>query len=247
MILNIIKQNEQELKQILYNCISKMSTTESTQIIETSTSGPLCIGFLKNGNPCPYKKKYGFYCGIHSKTTTSTKEIKEEVKDGYPYEYSDGNKYLFFYSRKDPMLSFLSNFYLTTFKDDRGLIFTSVEQYMHFEKAVLFKDKDIAKKILNSTTPLDAKRLGRKVQNFDDKIWSINKQQIVKKGLLYKFQQEDLKEKLLKTEDSIIVEAAPRDRIWGIGMSQTNALKNKDKWGQNLLGKLLMQVRSELE
>ncbi|KAK4212533.1 hypothetical protein QBC37DRAFT_483735 [Rhypophila decipiens] len=44
-----------------------------------------------------------------------------------------------------------------------------------------------------------------------------------------------------------LVEAASRDRIWGIGFTASNALKvEKEQWGQNLLGKALMEVRKRL-
>ncbi|KAM7214445.1 hypothetical protein V8F06_010202 [Rhypophila decipiens] len=44
-----------------------------------------------------------------------------------------------------------------------------------------------------------------------------------------------------------LIEAASRDHIWGIGFTAANALKvEKEKWGQNLLGKALMEVRKRL-
>jgi len=36
------------------------------------------------------------------------------------------------------------------------------------------------------------------------------------------------------------------DRIWGIGFGEKNAEKNRHKWGKNLLGKALMNVRNGL-
>jgi len=36
------------------------------------------------------------------------------------------------------------------------------------------------------------------------------------------------------------------DRIWGVGFAPQNAEANKDRWGQNLLGKALMKVRTRL-
>ncbi len=66
-----------------------------------------------------------------------------------------------------------------------------------------------------------------------------------------KFKDPELRQILLATGDKIIVEAADYDRIWGIGYSCENesstqiALENKDKWGENLLGKLLMKLRDE--
>ena len=36
------------------------------------------------------------------------------------------------------------------------------------------------------------------------------------------------------------------DRIWGIGFSAENAEKNRHRWGLNLLGKALMEVRERI-
>jgi hypothetical protein len=36
------------------------------------------------------------------------------------------------------------------------------------------------------------------------------------------------------------------DKIWGIGFGEKNAEANKEKWGQNLLGIALMNVRMRI-
>lgn len=51
---------------------------------------------------------------------------------------------------------------------------------------------------------------------------------------------------LLATGERELVEASPMDRIWGIGFAEKNAGANRHRWGQNLLGKALMEVRSRL-
>jgi len=37
------------------------------------------------------------------------------------------------------------------------------------------------------------------------------------------------------------------DRIWGIGFGERNAGNNRHRWGKNLLGKALMNVRERLK
>jgi hypothetical protein len=61
-------------------------------------------------------------------------------------------------------------------------------------------------------------------------------------------QHEDLREFLRGTREDVLVEASPRDRIWGIGMGASNEnATNPARWrGQNLLGFALMDVRSTL-
>lgn len=55
-----------------------------------------------------------------------------------------------------------------------------------------------------------------------------------------------LKRWLLATEERELVEASPMDRIWGVGFAEKNAGANRHRWGQNLLGKALMVVRTRL-
>ena len=57
-----------------------------------------------------------------------------------------------------------------------------------------------------------------------------------------------IKNILISTKDSILVEASPYDKIWGIGMSANNEnIENSLLWGGlNLLGFALMEVRDEL-
>lgn len=52
-----------------------------------------------------------------------------------------------------------------------------------------------------------------------------------------------LKEMLLATEDRELVEASPRDGIWGIRCGASRAVDRKNWKGQNKLGVVLMEVR----
>lgn len=124
-----------------------------------------------------------------------------------------------------------------------------MEQYMMDSKAELFGDEDIHKKILENNIPKEIKALGRKVKNFDGKIWDEVKYSIVLNGNYKKFSQNtELKKFLLSTGDSILVETSPYDAVWGIKMSANDeASANPLKWkGSNLLGFALMEVRDEL-
>lgn len=125
----------------------------------------------------------------------------------------------------------------------------TAEQFMMAMKASLFKDKKILENIMNENHPSVYKKLGRQIKNFDSKTWDEVKYDIVVRGNIAKFSQnEELKKFLLSTEDAILVEASPYDRIWGIGIDKDTAMKNGvDQWqGENLLGFALMEVRDEL-
>lgn len=72
----------------------------------------------------------------------------------------------------------------------------------------------------------------------------------MKQGNFLKFSQnEKFKEFLLSTADRILVEASPYDKIWGIGMLETDPKANDpSQWnGENLLGFALMEVRDLLK
>jgi ribA/ribD-fused uncharacterized protein len=80
-------------------------------------------------------------------------------------------------------------------------------------------------------------------------IFKESTERIVREGTLLKFgQNPHLRQKLEATEDKTIVEASPRDKIWGIGLGAKSALeKGEEGWrGLNLLGKALMEVRTML-
>lgn len=159
--------------------------------------------------------------------------------------------YIFFYGQNNSY-GYMSNFYEAKFIDLYAE-FKHVEQYMHYKKALLFNDKDTADKIIKNPSASYAKKMGRSVKNFDEKVWSEHKIDIVEKGLYLKFSQnDDLKNQLLSTGSKILVEASPIDRIWGIGRSisaATEDVKNNkmSSWGQNLLGLSLMKIRKTLE
>lgn len=160
-------------------------------------------------------------------------------------------KFLFFWGHtvKDEITkSCFSQWFPVKFEED-GVVFKTAEHYMMAGKAKLFSDQEILQKILQSGTPNQAKNLGRKVKNFDPKIWDGHKYEIVKKANLLKFTQNlKFQNFLLSTGDKILVEASPYDKIWGIGMLETDPrAENPLLWnGENLLGFALMEVRDEL-
>lgn len=141
-----------------------------------------------------------------------------------------------------------SNFYYSPFVH-QGNLFKWSEQAIMYRKAKLFGAHNIANKILKAQTPKECKQLGRSRQiPFNEVIWVRNRENLYKEVLLDKFSMPYLKEQILATGDRVLVEASPYDRIWGIGLGSDHPdATNPSKWrGLNLLGKVLMEVRSEL-
>jgi len=164
-------------------------------------------------------------------------------------------EYTFFYGTSPKLYPLgckhyvFSQWYKMDFKDDNGVVYRNMEQYMMAHKAMLFGDDVMLSMIMASNNPFEIKRFGRQVKGFDETVWRENRSQIVYQGNLFKFtQNEMLKNILLDSGDTIIVEASPTDRIWGIGLSAEKAkIIPFDKWpGLNLLGKALIRVRDTI-
>lgn len=120
---------------------------------------------------------------------------------------------------------------------------------MMAEKAALFGAEDLRQAVLDCSTPADAKALGRKVQGFDEHRWAEHRERIVLQGNLAKFEQnQELAGFLIGTSPKILVEASPYDRIWGIGLRESDQHATQPaRWnGLNLLGFTLMAVRDQL-
>lgn len=183
-------------------------------------------------------------------TETSTNDLASVQK-----AYREGKrlKFLFFWGHRpspDGKLSAscFSQWWPARFVVD-GVPYASAEHYMMAEKARLFGDEEIRTKILSSPSPGAAKALGRRVRNFDGETWSAHRFEFVVTGNVAKFGQDRaLRDYLLATKNRILVEASPRDRIWGIGLAASNErAKNPLEWqGLNLLGFALMAARNQL-
>ena len=149
----------------------------------------------------------------------------------------------------DEEYGFLSNWYLSEFTVS-GIEFSSMEQYMMYQKAVCFQDNEIGSQILKTGDAAEIKRLGRIVHGYDDHVWNGVRQIIVYEGLKAKFSQNpELLRQLIDTGDAVLAECAVKDRIWGIGLSMTDPDRlDRSKWkGKNLLGYALMKVRDCLK
>jgi ribA/ribD-fused uncharacterized protein len=130
-----------------------------------------------------------------------------------------------------------------------GVEYASAEHWMMAAKARLFGDEASVPLILAARSPAEAKALGRKVSGFDEKRWEAERFELVVQGNVAKFGQDaDLRRYLLGTANRVLVEASPRDRIWGIGLGAAHeAATDPRRWrGLNLLGFALMEARLRL-
>lgn len=133
---------------------------------------------------------------------------------------------------------------------EKDAVFPTAEHYFMYLKAMTFGDTDSAMKILEVPTPKEAKKLGRNVKGFKDSEWEVLREAKMLMALRAKFSQSKYHKDFLldhKFTGKHFVEASPYDRIWGIGVYEGDPkLLNTSRWGLNLLGKCLDQVRKEI-
>lgn len=159
-------------------------------------------------------------------------------------------RYRLFYGhtpRPDGALSdaVFSQFWPCSFALD-GVRYAWAEAWMMASKARLFGDDQALERILSAKAPLDCKRIGRTVRDFDEQVWGQHRFDIVTVGSLAKFDQDAaLRAYLLSTGEDVLVEASPSDCVWGIRLSRDHQdAQTPARWrGQNLLGFALMRAR----
>ncbi|KAE8452326.1 hypothetical protein EG329_001026 [Mollisiaceae sp. DMI_Dod_QoI] len=168
------------------------------------------------------------------------------------------NEPIYFWREYGTPHCYMSQWYLSPFTEPAiKTHYKTAEQYMMHRKALLFNDPAIASQILATTSPKAQKSLGRKVKNFDQKVWEAERLKIVEEGTYLKFkfgsdrgewegEKVGLRERLLGTSERELVEASPMDRTWGIGFTERFADERREDWGLNLLGVALMSVRERL-
>lgn len=143
-----------------------------------------------------------------------------------------------------------SNFANTPYTSPDGKRFFCTEQEFMYRKACLFDDYEIAEEILKASTPQSCKALGRKVKNFDNAVWDRVRYDVMYNACKAKFtQNKEAHKQLMSYSGKTFVEASPYDTIWGIGLGEyDHRAYNESTWrGQNLLGKVLTQIRDEFE
>ena len=129
----------------------------------------------------------------------------------------------------------LSNFYSMEFKWHGGT-FHSLEQAFQHVKAVKHGDMHNAERILNSRHAGIANKIGRNV--WLDRRWDNDKEGIMYSMLQEKVRQsKEVHDELLRTGEMDIVNVEP-DGFWGV---------DRDGKGQNVIGKMLFDIRRDIK
>jgi len=151
---------------------------------------------------------------------------------------SQKNDEIHFYRANEKPYGAFSNLYR------RSIVFDGVEYPTseHAYQAAKPRKESIRKWLLSAPTPALVAMAAHGLYYWDvSPDWSKIKFERMKSVLMAKYTQHiDLKDLLLSTKDAILIESTkidnPVNRLWG----QVNGK------GQNMLGKLLMEVRDEL-
>ncbi len=131
-----------------------------------------------------------------------------------------------------------------------GVQYNCAEQYMMEQKAKLFGDEEMRQKIMTTDSPNKQKQFGKQVKGFDKDTWENVAKDIVKRANIAKFTQNpELMVAFEVSKGRELVEASPEDKIWGIGLHESDELAwNKETWqGTNWLGEAIMRVRDTLK
>lgn len=115
----------------------------------------------------------------------------------------------------------------------KGVVWPTVEHYFQAQK---FSGTSLEEEMRLEKSPMKVARMGRDRTKKLREDWDAVKDDIMREALRAKFlQHPDLRDILLSTGDAEIVEHTPNDNYWADG---------GDGSGQNLLGKMLMEIRA---
>jgi ribA/ribD-fused uncharacterized protein len=136
---------------------------------------------------------------------------------------------IYFYQEK---IKTFSNFSLHSFWLDDHEWKTSE----HYFQAQKFVNTEHFNTIKSAKTPLSARILGRSRKFPIREDWEEVKDDVMRKALYAKFSQnKDIKNILVSTDNTKLIENSPNDYYWGCGF---------DNSGLNRLGVLLMELRT---
>jgi len=140
----------------------------------------------------------------------------------------------------------LSNFYIANFKLEE-VTYKSAEHAYQFKKALAHGKPDLAKMIANAKSPQEAKSLSKYINCTPE--WEQQSGRIMEEILRAKIQQVPAaRHALIESQDRFVVEAVPRQYLWGSGLgSETTSHTRREGWpGKNMLGDILMRLRDSL-
>lgn len=149
----------------------------------------------------------------------------------------DTDRQVFFYEQDFYVLSNFSSFEV----EWSGFVFKTSEHLYHWLRFTLSESGEgqlMASRVKNARSAHDAFKLAQENKHLQANNWTRMRTGLMREILREKAaQHEYVRRKLLATGDRELIENSWRDDFWGWG-------PNRD--GQNMLGKLWMEIRTEL-
>ena len=220
----------------------KIRQLDFTQPNETRVL-PYAVSIMET-RPFPLQAQYVRIGEPAAKPFVSVAEAKNIIKEaaGEPiilFEGADSNEYGYLSMEWAVVLEYNS----TTYQ--------SVYQAIYSELAKLFDDQEHLPQLLAAKTAdeisYSVKDVPGDLEQNKEK-WNEQLRKLIYQVNLAKFRRyPELAAKLLETQNAMIGAYEPGDEIIGIGISLENVdSKDPAKWGENVLGKALMNIRDVL-
>ncbi|KAI8962248.1 DUF1768-domain-containing protein [Daldinia sp. FL1419] len=174
---------------------------------------------------------------------------------------------VYYWQPSEPKYGFLSMWYQSPFQDvyDVDIVYPSAQHYFLYHKALLFGERDLANAILGTDTADEACNVASNMENYDHDVWIRERERIAFDANWHKFtaptvhceccvrryeeqghRPPQFKDSLLATGNRQIIEASPSDRFWGSGYGSGIAWNEREDWGVNMMGIILMRVRDRI-
>ncbi len=153
----------------------------------------------------------------HTYTINTLQQLPKNLRPQYVSTQTEDG-FTFFFNEASP----LSSFHPAKFSLD-GKEYICSEQYLMQKKAEVCDDEESAAKIMKANDLYIIKAIRHEIKNCDEQMWLSQVPHILKKGLLANFEQnEHLKQFLIETKDTTLVECNKNDRIWSCGLNMND-------------------------
>ena len=156
-----------------------------------------------------------------------------------------GENVFVFMTEKSPLSNFNKKYPIQI----DGTTYNCNEQFIQSQKAELFGDNRAKDRIMASDNPREMKDLGKRIRGYVDSEWKEATENVISECIRRKvYDHQEVQDYLMTTNDKIIGEGTS-DPHFGIGLHISDSrVLNYNEWqGHNLMGKALMEVRSEIK
>jgi ribA/ribD-fused uncharacterized protein len=149
--------------------------------------------------------------------------------------------YVFFWHKWCPLsLEHECNF------EVHGVGFKSVIQYVLFSKAKIYKNHEVAEKIIKADDLTEISSLSTLIRGVNKQDWGNRILSVTTAGCKMRLSQDnDVWAALQLTKGKVLAFANPEEKFWGIGLKPLDSrATNQNEWdGKNHLGNIFMELR----